>query len=323
MDLEYHTKKLYEQDFFKYREPFSSNNSNSYKITMENSFLNAKGEIFKSQKLSSEYRRNITKVIENYFAYTDLVIDNVLFWKSANDKPMHWTFAEGVVLPYYIYCLDDFSAETINKYDITQESVCVDDFKKEQITKFTNLINNRNEEFNNELKRFPKFTSCSLFIMQAYDIITFDLFASHFFSEFKLFEDINKDYEINNFSDVEIFMQLNDTLKNSTFKNGKFITKFMGISYLKGIPCFLVNFECNSSKINTKDTIGNLVMKKEGTSHFNGYIYICAKTGKLIEGNMRENVICLQENIINKKVEKSSSNCIRNIKIEIMQRSEL
>lgn len=157
MDLSTGIRNLFENITYYPKFNIQAGHIQKYRIEMNNEYLNEKGDIVKRQKLVSDYTRKITDLPHDFYALTEITIDRVEFSSDKIQKPIRWTFAEGLKLPFYLY---------ICNY--------LDDYKMIAEECDNGLIKQRNQEFADIFSAFPKLPSVDVFIMLAYDIIGFE-----------------------------------------------------------------------------------------------------------------------------------------------------
>lgn len=266
---------------------FQLDDAHHYKIEMCNKFLDKRGKVLKTQSLVTHFSKKIVSVPYEIIGLTDITIDKVEYTAKPGDKPMRWTFAEGLVLPHYLfYChyLDDFST-------VAYESENED-----------GLIAIQKKNFQDAFKKFPKLYSVYLLIMQVYDIAAFDIFASHFFSKPTLFEEPGKASEITSLSASECSIGMGLYSDSSYFRNGFYQAIFHGFTYYNQRLCGIVEYFCDESKVKVIDNAKGMDNIKDGSSYYSGYVYFDVESGMPVSGTMLESVIATQSKGENSEV---------------------
>ncbi|QNU66081.1 hypothetical protein EHE19_014490 [Ruminiclostridium herbifermentans] len=246
-----------------------------YIIRMQNMYLDAHGEILKWQKLSTEYKRVIEEQISSFCVLTRLNVEKATF-ESSERSPMNWSFAAGHSIPYFL-----LSADTEEKAEfISQAEV----FEK---------VANQVDKFNKSFDRFPKLPSVYLYIMQLYDMIAFENFATYFSCIDLSTEKIGEYVEVEMLSSSKAQIGLGLYSDDSLFKNGKFKAVYLGVSLYKNRECAVFNYICDKSKVKMEDAQINGV--REGNSYYSGTLLLDLKTFVPVHGSMIENYIARQK----------------------------
>ena len=243
MELVAHIKDLYENEF----QPclnLPSGKNYRYHIKMNNLFLNMTGDIVKWQNLESQYTRKIIESIPESYVLNDFVMDQVLFSSSRKTEPMHWTFGENFKIPYFLIDSKFIGTETLSRRIVLLKA-------KEQVEKLWK-----------EVQRFPKLSSVYLFIMQIYDIISFETFMGSLTSLRLKCNMIGETFELKNISETQSSLGLGFYSEESIFKNGIFNVTFMGYTSFKEKSCAFFLYRCDGSKVKMVDDV--LKAKREG-----------------------------------------------------------
>lgn len=258
---------------------FQLNDVQHYRIEMSNKFLDKQGKVLKTQGLVTHFSRKVVNIPYEILGLTDIEIEKVEYAVKPNEKPMRWTFAEGLVLPHYLfYChyLDDFSTIA---YEAEDEK---------------GLIAIQKRNFQDAFKKFPKLYSVYLLIMQAYDIAAFDMFTCHFFSKPTLFEEPGKVAEITSLSHSSCSIGMGLYSNSSFFKNGLYYAIFHGFTYYNKKLCGVVEYFCDQSRLKVIDDAKGMDNIKDGSSYYSGYVYFDVESGMPVSGTMLESVIAVQ-----------------------------
>ncbi|MBS5824385.1 MAG: hypothetical protein KID00_11110 [Clostridium argentinense] len=262
------TKDLYNKISVDNSINIDSNHHQKYIINMKNSYLNKSGKIIKWQKLSTEYERVISEEIYNFCALTNINIKKSLF-ESNKVKKMNWHFGEGHTIPYFLY-----SANTPSKKKaISNKEVWMK--IKDQVEKFTKSFCG-----------FPKLPSLYLYIMQLYDMIAFENFASYFTSVNLSNDNIGKYIEVKTLTSAVANMELGLYSSNSLFRNGEFKVEFLGYTVYKDKSCAILNYICDKSSVKIEDT--NNGQLREGNSYYSGTVLLDTNSFVPLKGSMIE-----------------------------------
>ena len=248
----------------------------TYRIEMENDHFDTKGEPVKSHKLASVFTRTITNVPFSFMASTRIDVSSVQFTSHPGRPPMRWSFAEGLSLPYYLFCgqsqeqLRTFAEERLEGEVAGQEKALAQVFT-----------------------RFPKLPSVYLLIMQAMDIITFEQFASHFSSFSPLYGSPGKEYLLPSLSSRQAEMGFGLYGDSSFFQNGDFFTRFLGYGWREGRACLTFEYRCDG-KLAMSDDTAQTPRTRRGRSFYSGLLYLDVSTCLPVLGTMVEFVVATQ-----------------------------
>lgn len=258
---------------------FEVGHNQKYRIEMNNKFLNEQGDVTKNQKLVTTFTRQITDIPHEFLGLTESNVHSVEFSSNDRQEPINWTFAEGLILPHYIfYChyLDDYN--TI----------------RNEVENENGSIRLQMKKFNDIFSKFPKLPSVYLFIMQSYDIAGLDSFTSHICSKPILFENPGKITEIKTLSNTKCDIGMGLYSDNSFFENATVYAIFHGFINYLGKACSVVEYFSDESKVHVKDENKHYDRSREGNSYYSGMIYIDVNTGFIVAGTMLESVIAVQ-----------------------------
>lgn len=262
-----------------------------YQIKMQNSYLDEQGEIVKWQRLSTNYERVVSEQITPFCVLTNLEVKKAEF-ESSERKRMNWSFAAGHKIPYFL--LSANSQEEVKRIEQpdVHEKIAI------QV-----------KDFHQSFERFPKLPSVYLYIMQLYDMIAFENFATYF-SFIKLEQSMIGEFvEIETLSEAKANLGLGLYSEESTFYNGKFEAAYLGVTVYKNQECVIYSYRCDKSQVKMEDTQINEV--REGNSYYSGILFLCLDTFIPVYGTMIENYVAKQK--------KQNVNVRRQISMELIQ----
>jgi hypothetical protein len=274
----------------------------TYRIEMENDHFDVEGEPIKSQKLSSNFVRTITRVPFSFMASTQIDLTSVQFTSHPGKPPMRWTFAEGLSLPYYLFCGQ--SEENLQ--------IFFDESQDGEIAEQEN-------EFAEVFTRFPKLPSVYLLIMQVMDIITFEQFASHFSSSSQLFTSPGQELRLPSLSSRQAQMGFGLYGDSSFFRNGDFFTRFLGYGWHEGRACLTFEYRCDG-RLDMSDDTAQISRSRRGRSYYSGLLYLDIATCLPVLGTMVEYVIAVQNHTSSAGQAKVPVAIRRKVRLELLDR---
>lgn len=279
--------------------------SHQYKISMDNQFLNKKGNVYKSQHLDSQYLRTVTEQPHESVLFLEYLLQSVHF-SSNTQKLIPWKFVQNLVLPHFMFGFQ--SSEDLERISNKAKSPEEDNsFLVE-----SQIIHKRQKQFHEAFSHLPKLPSVYLMIMQAYDIIGLEHITSNICHNETIFDSPGEVVEIDSLSHSKSYIGMGFYSEdNSYFKNAKVYGIFHGYIKCQGHYCAVVEYYSDGSKVSVCDDRKDSSRQKSGNSYYSGYIYIDIETSLPIIATMLENVIAIQTDG-NKKV---SVNIRRRVKM--------
>ncbi|WP_438433526.1 hypothetical protein [Gorillibacterium sp. sgz500922] len=247
----------------------------AYRITMKNNFLNSKGAIFKWQKLEAEYTRETMEAMTGAYALNQFAFQAVQFSSSQKPEPIHWTFAENILLPFYLIGYNDQDAEIRANRELWLKV-------KHQMAGFQRLF-----------AELPKLPSVYLFLMQVYDIISFEIFTSALTSLRLDRELLHKPTALEKLSGAEFNLGMGLYSEQSLFKNGPFDVTFRGYTLYNGLFCALFHYRCDGSKVRMLDEM--IQAARDGSSYYSGELIIELDSWSILAGTMEEDYLAVQD----------------------------
>lgn len=242
-----------------------------YKIDMINEYLDPFGQVARRQYLKSVYTREIKEKLRDYLYLTEIKMEEVKF--ESPSKSMNWTFAEGTILPHYLYYSHNMNQFMYISNQFTGGRI------KEQLS---NLVLT--------FAKFPKLPSVSLFILQIWDIIGFEDLSGQAISNPVLLENSGTPAEVQTLTDARCDLTGGSFASGSYFKNKTVYGIQHGFTLNRGNPCLVYEFFCDGAKLDTADSLN----KKEGTSTYSFIVHMDIETGIIRKGFLTEYIYASQ-----------------------------
>lgn len=306
---------------------FNPKKEQKFRITMINDYLNSIGRIAKQQTLVSKFSRLIDKNYENKFYLTSNKFDSIHFTgksvRNKADTESDWSFfAQKFDIKYFISTVafdpnEDEDYKNIVTYLKTgnQNPNKID--INEVLGELSICVGERINVLYQNVSMLPKLPSVYLMIMQIFDILAFDTYLSYIHSKSEL-SMVGQEIRINILEDYffrKIPIHFGLYASNSCFINSNFFIEKVGYAKKSGRSLLIYRYYCNGSKVKVVEK--NNRSKREGTSYYDGMIYINKKTGDIEKATMNEYYYAMQySNIAMNNERKIPANIIRKINLE-------
>ncbi|EGD47002.1 hypothetical protein Cpap_1197 [Ruminiclostridium papyrosolvens DSM 2782] len=285
--------------------PFDGNmkikagNNQKYRISMKNDHLNRDGKIVKKQELISTVQRTILSIPKPFLAITNFLWESVEYTDKPGNKPMRWTFAEGLNFQHSLFCTQ--SHEKLKK-------ILPDD---------TILSKSFPEAFGLPLlyQDLPRLPSVYLLMMQTFDVMGFETFASVICSNAHCFDNTGEQKQLDYLSNQKVEIGVGLYSDSSFFKNGKFLCRYIGYGLYRNKLCSAFEYSCNESKVRIEDNEISSGAMRGGHSYYSGLIYLDIDTGLPVMATMLESYVAVQKN--------KSADGITKIPIHVRRRVEM
>lgn len=271
-------------------EKFLIGSRKTYRISMKNMYLNKEGNIYKIQKLNSEYIREIKDVMFNIIALTNYEWQSMTYTERFPKKEpdsMDWVFVKGKDFSSHILLSDDIDYEESGEDEITAT--------------YTGNFQSITESYAD----FPPLPSTYLVIMQTFDIVCFENFVSYLYIQsrnyggFTINEWVKiKPSELEHGTGANIGM--GKYAASSSFINKVLNVRFSGYTICAGKVCLLFDYYSDAAKVYMEDKNGK--NGRKGTSYYHGQIYLDRENGDLVNATMEENYIANQTGAANKSI---------------------
>jgi len=264
---------------------FSGEREKKFEITMNNSYLNARGRIPKRQTLISSFTRKLTPGDVSGLFSTQYVFDQVAYSEKSDKhgevSPINWTFMKEKDILFHIFSL--------NKKDLPPDS-------NRETWKENFTINQNLGTTYKTFSSFPRLPSVYLMIMQIMDIFGFETYLSYIHSIPELAAPgrphlVTLMRSMMQGTKAPIDFGLYS--KNSFFEDSDYYMTNMGISIQNEKPCILFEFRCDGAKVMMQDK-NREDIKRSGSSYYSGYVFINVETGDIEKATMLESYVALQ-----------------------------
>ncbi|WDV48107.1 hypothetical protein PV797_10510 [Clostridiaceae bacterium M8S5] len=253
-------------------------NKTLYHISMNNHFLSPRGHVTKTQTLSASYIKVAAASITPksvIFTYTwDDVNFNSDNWHGESSKTK-WTFAKGL----------RFSNIMTYPTPIMPEN---DKGGSNDQIDFIGI----------DYSHLVELPTVNLLYMLSWDVTGFEEMTSYLARSLGAFTEVGEYVEIDTVSDTCVYLEFSGCKQDSFFHNGRFEAAFIGVSTWKGHLGALFEYKCiGKLEVNNAKNKSNAI-SQTGSSYYFGKVLIDFSTGKLLRGDMVEQVTGV---IINKK----------------------
>lgn len=269
---------------------FKPQDSHTFRIRMDNFYLNSMGRVYKRQQLDSSFTRVIGHVYQDAIASVTYRWDKMAFTNKLPKKPdvsTDWTFIQDREFYSHMILsnerLEEIKAKNRNSISSEDYKKCFDSIEKT----FSGL---------------PKLPSIYLAVMQTFDILAFENYLTYVYTHSYTNKGWNLDQwvkivppEQEHMPEAQIGFGLYS--EDSFFRNGKFYLKFTGYGKAKNQFCAVFDYYCDYSQVRMQEK-GESDIQRSGTSYYHGQFWIGLDSHDIERGTMLESYIALQEGSI-------------------------